>query len=133
MPLSPLALPALVTVLALLLVQATALLVGKARFTHKVMPPASSGPPEFERAVRVQQNTLEQVVVFLPALWLAALLDNSAIACLLGFFWVGGRVAYAVGYLQAAEKRGPGFGIAFLSTAVLLVMALVGSLRGLVG
>ncbi len=130
---SALALPGLVTVLALLLVQATAMVVGKARFTYKVMPPASSGPPEFERAVRVQQNTLEQVVVFLPALWLAALLDNSAIACLLGFFWVAGRIAYAVGYLQAPEKRGPGFGISFLSSAVLLVMALVGSIRTLAG
>ncbi|MEB3349440.1 MAG: MAPEG family protein [Cyanobacteriota bacterium] len=130
---SALALPGLVTLLALLMVQATAMLVGKARFIHKVMPPASSGPPEFERAVRVQQNTLEQVVVFLPALWLAALLDNSAIACVLGFFWVGGRIAYAVGYLQAPEKRGPGFGISFLSTAVLLVMGLVGSVRALLG
>jgi glutathione S-transferase len=130
---SALALPGLVTLLALLMVQATAMLVGKARFIHKVMPPASSGPPEFERAVRVQQNTLEQVVVFLPALWLAALLDNSAIACVLGFFWVGGRIAYAVGYLQAPEKRGPGFGISFLSTAVLLVMGLVGIVRALLG
>ncbi len=130
---SALALPGLVTLLAMLMVQATAMLVGKARFIHKVMPPASSGPPEFERAVRVQQNTLEQVVVFLPALWLAALLDNSAIACVLGFFWVGGRIAYAVGYLQAPEKRGPGFGISFLSTAVLLVMGLVGSVRALLG
>jgi glutathione S-transferase len=42
---------------------------------------------------------------------------------------VGGRIAYAVGYLQAAEKRGPGFGISFLSSAMLLVMALVGAIR----
>ena len=123
---SPLALPGLVSVLALLVVQATAMLVGKARFTHKVMPPASSGPPEFERAVRVQQNTLEQLVFFLPTFWLAALLGNETWACLLGFLWVAGRIAYGVGYRQAPGKRGPGFGISFLSSIALLVMAIVG-------
>jgi glutathione S-transferase len=129
-PSSP-ALPALVTVAALATYQATALLVGRARFQHGVKPPASSGPEPFERALRVQQNTLEQLVFFLPALWLAALLDNQAVASALGFVWVGGRIAYVVGYLQAPEKRGPGFGISFLAAAVLLVMALVGAVRAL--
>ena len=123
------ALPALVTVAALATYQTTALLVGRARFQHGVKAPASSGPEPFERALRVQQNTLEQLVFFLPALWLAALLDNPAVASALGFIWVGGRIAYAVGYLQAPEKRGPGFGISFLAAAVLLVMALVGAIR----
>jgi glutathione S-transferase len=125
------ALPALVSVLALATYQSTAVLVGRARVQHKVKPPASSGPEPFERAMRVQQNTLEQLMFFLPCLWLAALLDNPAIASGLGLVWVGGRIAYAVGYLQAPEKRGPGFGISFLSSAVLLVMGLVGSIRAL--
>ena len=53
-----LAIPALITVAALALYQGTAMAVGKARSQHKVMPPATSGPPEFERVLRVQQNTL---------------------------------------------------------------------------
>ncbi|AFY29348.1 MAPEG family protein [Cyanobium gracile] len=121
--------PALVTVLALLTYQATGLLVGRARVVHGVKPPAMTGPAAFERALRVQQNTLEQLVFFLPSFWLAVLLDNAAIASALGLVWVGGRIAYAAGYLQAAEKRGPGFGISFLSGAVLLVMAVAGALR----
>jgi hypothetical protein len=32
-----------------------------------------------------------------------------------------GRIADAMGYLQAAQKLGPGFGISFLSSLVLLV------------
>ena len=32
-----------------------------------------TGAPELERALRVQGNTVEQFVIFLPALWLAAL------------------------------------------------------------
>jgi glutathione S-transferase len=125
------AIPALITVLALVVYQATALNVARARFRHKVKPPSTSGPEPFQRALRVQQNTLEQMVFFLPAFWLASLLDNPAVAAVLGLIWVGGRIAYAVGYLQAAEQRGPGFGISFLSSAVLLVMALVGAIRPL--
>jgi len=72
-----------------------------------VKPPSTSGPEPFQRALRVQQNTLEQLVVILPAFGLASLLDNPAVAAVLGLVWVGGRLAYGVGYLQAAEQRGP--------------------------
>ena len=120
------ALPAVVTLAALITYQGTAMAVGQARVQHKVMPPASSGPEEFERALRVQQNTLEQLVFFLPTFWLAALLGSETWACLLGCLWVGGRIAYGVGYRQAPGKRGPGFGISFLSSIALLVMAIVG-------
>ncbi|MEX1318082.1 MAG: MAPEG family protein [Synechococcaceae cyanobacterium] len=122
-------LPALVTLLALLLYQATGLLVGRARFRHGVKPPATDGPEPFQRALRVQQNTLEQLVFFLPALWLAALFASERWASLLGFIWVGARVAYAAGYLQAPERRGPGFGIAFLAALALWLMALAAVLR----
>jgi len=120
------ALPAVVTLAALITYQGTAMAVGQARVQHKVMPPASSGPEEFERALRVQQISLEQLLFFLPTFWLAALLGSETWACLLGFLWVGGRIAYGVGYRQAPGKRGPGFGISFLSSIALLVMAIVG-------
>jgi len=126
-------LPALVTLLALLLYLATVMLVGRARFRHGVKPPSSDGPEPFQRALRVQQNTLEQLVFFLPSLWLAALLVSVRWASLLGFIWVGARVAYAAGYLQAPEKRGPGFGISFLAAMALWLMAAVGALRALGG
>jgi glutathione S-transferase len=119
-------LPAVVTLAALITYQGTAMAVGQARLKHKVMPPATSGPEDFERALRVQQKTLEQLVFFLPAFWLGALLGDQGLACLLGFLWVGGRIAYGIGYRQAPAKRGPGFGISFLSSAALLVMAVVG-------
>ncbi|MCP9886678.1 MAPEG family protein [Cyanobium sp. ATX 6A2] len=129
-PLVP-ALPALVTLLALLLYLATVMLVGRARFRHGIKPPASDGPEPFLRALRVQQNTLEQLVFFLPSLWLAALFASESWASLLGFIWVGARVAYAVGYLQAPEKRGPGFGISLLAGVALWLVALAGVLNAL--
>ena len=67
-------LPAVVTLAALITYQGTAMAVGQARVQHKVMPPATTGPEPFECALRVQQNTLEQLVFFLPTFWLAALL-----------------------------------------------------------
>ncbi|MFM8967982.1 MAG: MAPEG family protein, partial [Vulcanococcus sp.] len=98
--------------------QGTAMAVGQARVKHKVMPPATTGPEPFECALRVQQNTLEQLVFFLPVFWLAALMASETWASLLGFIWVGGRVAYGVGYRLAPGQRGPGFGISFLSSIV---------------
>ena len=123
------ALPAVVTLAALITYQGTAMAVGQARVKHKVMPPATSGPEPFECALRVQQNTLEQLVFFLPTFWLAVLLGAPEWASLLGFIWVGGRVAYGVGYRMAPGKRGPVFGISFLSSVVLLLMAIVGVFR----
>jgi glutathione S-transferase len=81
--------------------------------------------------LRVQQNTLEQLVFFLPAFWLASLLSQPSATAVLGIVWVAGRLAYAVGYIQATEKRGPGFGISFISGVALLVMAVVGAISQL--
>jgi glutathione S-transferase len=119
------AIPAVVTLAAVITYQGTAMAVGQARVKHKVMPPATTGPEPFECALRVQQNTLEQLVFFLPVFWLASLMASETWASLLGFIWVGGRVAYGVGYRLAPGQRGPGFGISFLSSIALLVMAVV--------
>jgi glutathione S-transferase len=106
-------LPALVTVVALIVCQSTVMAVGQACMKHKVLAPASTGPADFECALRVQQNTLEQLV-FSVHVRLAALATSDRWACLLGFFWVGARIAYGVGYRISPAKRGPGFGICFL-------------------
>ena len=65
--------PAVVAILALLVYVVTFVNAGRMRHRFDVKAPAVSGPPEFERALRVQQNTLEQLVWFLPALWLFVL------------------------------------------------------------
>jgi glutathione S-transferase len=57
---------------------------------------------------------------------------NPIAAASLGVIWVIGRIIYAWGYYQAAEKRGPGFGISTLATVVLLLGSLVGIVLNLV-
>ena len=90
------------------------------------MPPAMSGDENFERVVRVQQNTLEQLVFFLPALWLFSFYVSPLWGAVLGAVWLVGRILFAWGYYQAAEKRVAGFAISSLSGITLVLGALVG-------
>jgi len=61
-------LPAFITVLALLLYAGVCGNVLRARRRSRIRAPAVTGADDFERAFRVQQNTLEQLVLFVPAL-----------------------------------------------------------------
>lgn len=124
-------LPALVTLLAVLLMFGTAFAVGWARGRYKIAAPATSGHPAFERAFRVQMNTLEAVVLFLPTLWLAASYGFGFWAGLAGLVWVAGRIWYALAYLKEAGKRGAGFALGMIGWAAALVMAIIGLSRAL--
>ncbi|MEY2984828.1 MAG: glutathione S-transferase [Cyanobacteriota bacterium] len=116
--------PALITAIAAVVYLALVINVGRARAKYGVMPPAVSGNENFERVLRVQHNTLEQLVFFFPGLWLFAIFINPAIAAILGGIWVLGRILYAWGYYQAAEKRLIGFALSSLSSMVLVFGAL---------
>jgi len=118
--------PSLATVSALIVYLALTVNVGRARAKYKVPPPQMSGDPDFERVLRVQQNTLEQLVLFLPGLWLFSQFVSPIWGAGIGGVWIIGRIVYAWGYYQAAEKRLVGFGISSLTTFILLGGSLVG-------
>ncbi len=59
-------LPALITVIALLEFMFFSFRVGFGRAKFNVPAPAVSGNEVWERYFRVQQNTMEQMLVFLP-------------------------------------------------------------------
>jgi glutathione S-transferase len=116
---------AIVTLLALLLYFYMGLRVGQGRSKYGVAAPAVTGNPDFERAYRIQMNTLEWLPIFLVSLWLfAASWSSDLIAAAIGLVWILGRILYLTGYSRAAEARGPGFGIQALAAAVLLFGAL---------
>jgi glutathione S-transferase len=121
-------LSAAVTVLAVFLSLYTGMLVGRMRAKHGVKAPAVTGAPEFERAFRVQMNTLEQFVLFLPLLWLATVYPvlSGYLAPGLGLVWIVGRVLYASGYMADPAKRSLGFNIAAAAMLGLLVLSIVG-------
>ena len=115
---------AIVTLLAGLTYLWMGLQVGGARRKSGISAPAMTGDPLLERTIRAHYNTLEAMPIFLPALWIFAVVWNDMVAAGLGLVWIIGRVIYARGYAQAAEKREMGFMIQILATAVLVFGAL---------
>lgn len=124
--------PSLVTVFALITYFVLTINVGRARAKYQIQPPAMTGNEDFERVVRVQQNTVEQLLLFLPALWLFAMFVSPFWAAGLGTVWIIGRILFAWGYYQEASKRALGFGIGTLATMALLVGSLIGIIRLLI-
>jgi glutathione S-transferase len=117
--------PSLITVLALLMYFVIILNVGRARSKYNISPPAMTGDPNFERVVRVQQNTLEQMVFFLPLLWIFSYYVSSLWGAILGGIWIVGRILFAWGYYQEASKRALGFGVSSLASLGLLGGSLI--------
>ena len=119
----------LVTLLSLVVYLWMGINVGRGRGQYEVKAPATDGPEEFVRMVRVQANTTEGLIMFLPALWLFALSYGDLWGGIIGIIYPISRVIYAMGYYAAAEKRSLGFMIGFLTTAALIVGALIGLIR----
>jgi uncharacterized MAPEG superfamily protein len=117
-----------VIALALLECFAFGVLVGQARGRFGVEAPAMTGHPDFERINRVHQNSLEQLVLFVPAIWIFASTVSPRIAAALGLVFVVGRAVYARGYMQEAKKRGTGMAISSVGLILLLLGAAIGSL-----
>ncbi|PWK87606.1 MAPEG family protein [Fulvimonas soli] len=124
-------LPAIVVLLAVLLQFGTMYAAGRARYRYGVKAPATTGHPAFERAFRVQMNTLEATLLFLPTLWLAARYGFPAWAGLAGLVWIAGRVWYALAYLKDAGKRGGGYLLGSIGWAATLLLGVVGLGRAL--
>ncbi len=131
MDLKTLVFPAIATLGALLLYFGLGLAVGAARFKYKIAAPKTTGNEDFERVYRVHQNTLEQIVIFLPCLWLFSIFVNPNWGAILGGVWIVGRIAYAWGYYAEAGKRLAGFAIATTAMMTLLFGTLFNLVRGL--
>src|SRR6516165_8462085 len=121
----------LVIVLALLEFLLFGYAVGHARTRYTVRSPAMSGHEVFDRYFRAQMNTLEQLVVFLPSLWLFAHYLNAWAAVVLGLLFIVGRALYFRGYVQAAESRHAGFVLSAIPNVTLLIGALIGVSRAI--
>jgi len=128
---APLLPVALVSAANLLVYQLFIMFTGRARGTCQVPAPATLGHPVFERLYRVQQNTLEQLMITLPAMWLFALTLHANLAALLGCLFLFSRILYYRGYLASPKQRMTGFAIGTLANSLLLLGALAGPLIAL--
>ena len=120
----------LVAVLAILQLVFFSVLVGLARGRYGVKAPAVTGHEMFERAYRVQMNTLELMVVFVPALFVAAKYWPQSYVALAGAVYLVGRLVYWRSYTAAPTSRGLGFGLSMLPILALIIGSLAGIIRG---
>jgi glutathione S-transferase len=118
----------LVTIAALIEYMVFVYLTGHARGKYSVQAPATTGDPIFERYYRVQQNTLEQLVIFLPALWLYNEYVGTRTAFLLGLVFVIARGLYASAYIKEPSTRQTGATATFAANGILVIGSLLGLL-----
>jgi uncharacterized membrane protein YecN with MAPEG domain len=119
-----------IVALALLQFLAFATAVGRAREKYHVAAPATAGNEVFERYFRVQMNTLELLIMFVPAIWMFGFYVSANIAAGLGAIYIAGRVIYFFSYVRNPKQRSLGFGLSAGPVVVLVVGALVGAAVG---
>lgn len=119
----------LVAVLAVLQLVFFSVLVGRARGRYGVKAPAVAGNEMFERAYRVQMNTLELMVAFLPALFVAAKYWPQGYVAAAGAVYLVGRLIYWRSYTVAPSSRALGFGLSMLPILALIMGSLAGIIR----
>lgn len=116
----------LITLLTVLLLVACMVLVGRARGRYQVKAPATTGPEGFERMLRIQANTNESTLMFLPALWTAANFGAVWISATLGAVWLLARIWYAFAYANPARSRALPFALSGLALLGLVIQGLWG-------
>lgn len=117
----------IVTSLMLIQLFYFAALTGKARGKYGVKGPAVTGHEVFERHYRVHYNTLEQLILIVPSMWLFAMHVHELAAAGFGVVYLIGRFIYASAYVKDPASRGLGFGLSILPTAILMLGSLIGA------
>jgi uncharacterized membrane protein YecN with MAPEG domain len=123
---------AIVTVAALLQFFWFGWQVGAARTKYNIAAPAVSGNETFERVFRVHMNTLEQLIVFLPSLWIFASFISPIWAAALGVVFIIGRAVYSRSYVKDPTKRSAGFAMSALPQLLLMLGILIWAVWALV-
>lgn len=124
---------ALVILLALVEYMFFSLKVGVARGKFEIKAPAITGHDVFERYYRVHMNTLEQLIIFIPAILVFAYFGDPTYAACLGAFFLVGRIMYFISYVNDPAKRGLGFMVGWIPMVLLVLAGLVSIVMQLIG
>jgi uncharacterized membrane protein YecN with MAPEG domain len=107
--------------------------VGNARARYGIKAPATGGDENFERYFRVQQNTLELLIVFLPVLAIAAAYWNPVWVAAIGTVYLIGRLVYFRAYVREPRQRSLGYGLSIVPVLLLALGSVIGVVRSLLG
>lgn len=118
---------AIITILALMQAYVFAIQVGQARVKHGVKAPSTSGHDDFDRMYRVHQNTMEQLILFVPALWVFGLYVHALAGAGIGLVFIIGRFIYRGAYLKDPASRSLGFGLGAVALGILMLGGLIGA------
>jgi len=105
--------------------------VGLGRGKYKIDAPACEGDENWERLFRVQQNTMEQLIVLVPATFAFAYYMSSTWVLVPGAIFIVGRFLYSTEYRKDPKTRTPGMVLTMLANVVLVLGALFGLARGM--
>ena len=123
---------ALVSAVSIFVYYLTLLNAGIARAKFKIPAPSHDGPEDYVRRVRAHQNTVEHLIMFLPSMWLFALLVSPVWAAGLGAIWPVGRLFYMIGYSKAAGLRRPGLYVTMPSIYIFILGSIIGAIYHIV-
>ena len=124
---------ALVILLSVVEYQFFSVKVGMARGKYDIKAPAITGHEVFDRYYRVHMNTLEQLIVFIPAILVFAYFGNPTYAAGLGAFFLVGRIIYFVSYVKDPTKRGLGFIVGWVPMVLMVLAGLVSVVLQMMG
>lgn len=122
---------AIVTVAAMLQFIWFGVRVGQMRAKHEVKAPETAGPPEFMRTYRVHYNTMEQLILFFPSLWMFAYFVDPRLAAALGVLFIISRFMYGSAYVHDPKSRSTGFMAGFFVLVALMGGTVYGAIRDL--
>jgi glutathione S-transferase len=105
--------------------------VGFTRGKYGVQAPKTTGNETWERLFRVQQNTMEQLIVFIPAMLTFTLYTSKAWVLLPGILFIIGRQIYSHLYVKEPSTRGLGMVLSFFSNIALVIGSLIGLLMSM--
>ena len=100
--------------------------VGFLRGKYSVNAPKTVGNDDWEGLYRVQQNTMEQLVIFIPSMVTFNLYVSEQWVLLPGITFIVGRQVYSHLYIKDPASRGPGMILSFFSNIALVVGSLIG-------
>jgi len=103
--------------------------VGTARGKYNVNAPACDGDENWNRLFRVQQNTMEQLIVFIPATFAFSYYLSELWMMVPGLAFIIGRFLYSAEYLKDPKSRTPGMAMTLVANVVLVLGALFGLIR----